>query len=160
MPDDKPNAAAGYREEVSTVFVNFTMLDLIGDEGSQWAAWSDTRQHTWNWNIPRNGQNNQYLLPSPRRLERSLPVATFSQQPLQIFWSTASICDSTGRRKNKWIIWEWSGPSNWGSHPTEQLHSTRAWPQVVRRSRFSVRTRSTSNVSLIFATWLIVWTRW
>ena len=38
MPDDKPNAAAAYREEVSTVFVNFTMLDLIGDEGSQWAA--------------------------------------------------------------------------------------------------------------------------
>ena len=35
---DKPNAAAGYREGVATMFVNFGMMDLIGEDLHMWAA--------------------------------------------------------------------------------------------------------------------------
>ena len=63
MPGDKPNAAAGYREDVPTVFVNFAMLDLIGDEGSQWAA------------LIGHEVAHLKLEHSARRAKRSIPIA-------------------------------------------------------------------------------------
>jgi predicted Zn-dependent protease len=38
MPGDEPNASAGIREGVKTVFINFAMLDMVGAEVAEWAA--------------------------------------------------------------------------------------------------------------------------
>ncbi|MEM7365697.1 MAG: M48 family metalloprotease [Pseudomonadota bacterium] len=63
MPGDKPNAAAGYREDVPTVFINFAMMDLIGDDGSQWAA------------LIGHEVAHLKLAHSAKRAKRSIPIA-------------------------------------------------------------------------------------